>query len=322
MDWTPSPRRPTAIRREQNLALISAVVSGAVVAGGLILLLLARVNPDTASGLRRVTADLVAPAWSLLRAPVDGAGRLFSGIGDYFGAVSRADHLEQQLDIANARLVAARGDLQDYRRLKALMSVREPSRQVIATTRIAAATSGSVVRSAMLAVGTRDGVGPDMPVIGGDGLMGRTTEVGAVAARVLLITDSLSRVPVIVERTGQAALATGRNQPTLLLTDMAGPDVPLLPGDRIITSGDGGVYPPGVPVGVVVDAGRDGAVVRPAGRLLGAGFVTVETAWLPIPDTEAKGPVFDAPVPAEARRRGDPVPRLRGQDETGQRLTP
>jgi rod shape-determining protein MreC len=315
MDWTPSPRRPTAIRREQNLALISALVSGAVVAGGLILLLIARVNPDTASGLRRATADLVAPGWSLLRAPFDGAARVVSGVGDYFGAVDRADRLERELDIANARLIATRAAMQDYRRLKTLMTVREPSRQVIATTRIAAATSGSVVRSAMLAVGTRDGVGPDMPVIGGDGLVGRTTEVGATAARVLLITDSLSRVPVIVERTGKAALAAGRNQPTLLLIDMEGPDVPLQAGDRIVTSGDGGVYPPGVPVGMVIEPGSDGAVVRPAAHLLGAGFVTVEAAWLPIPNAKPHGPVFDAPVPVEARRRGQPAPRLRGQDD-------
>lgn len=311
MDWTPTPRRPTAIRREQNLALVSAVVSGAVVAAGLILLLLARVNPDTASGLRRVTADLVAPGWAMLRAPFDGAARLIGGISDYFGAVDRAARLERELDIANARLRAARAGAVELRQLKGLMAVRSPQRQVIATTRIAAATSGSVVRTAMLAVGSADGLEPDMPVIGGDGLVGRTTEVGAAAARVLLLTDPLSRVPVIVERTGQAALAAGRNQPTLLLIDISGPEQPLRPGDRIITSGDGGVFPPGVPVAIVVDPRADGPVLRPAAHLLGAGLVMVEAAYLPIPQTEPTGPVFDAPVPVEARRRGQPAPRLR-----------
>jgi rod shape-determining protein MreC len=314
MDWTPAPRRPTAIRREQNLAILSALASGAVVAGGLILLLIARVNPDTAAGLRQVTADLVVPGWNLLRAPIDGAARLASGIGDYFGAVDRARRLEHELDTANERLRAARADMQELRQLKALMAVHQPQRRVIAVTRIAAATSGSVVRSAMLAVGNHDGVGPDMPVIGSDGLVGRTTEVGQSAARVLLLTDTMSRVPVIVERTGQAALAAGRNQPTLTLIDATGPEQPLRAGDRVVTSGDGGVYPPGVPVAIVVDPRADGPVLRPAAHLLGAGFVTVEAAWLPIPDAEPKGPVFDAPVPAEARRRGQPTPRLRSAD--------
>lgn len=311
MDWTPAPRRPTAIRREQNLAIVSAVVSGAVVAAGLILLLIARVNPDTAAGLRRVTADLVAPGWSILRAPFDGLGRLAGGIGDYFGAVSRARQLETELDTANQRLRAARASMQELRQLKALMAARSPNRQVIATARIAAATSGNLVRTAMLAVGSADGVAAEMPVIGANGLVGRTVEVGRNAARVLLLTDALSRVPVIVERTGQAGLAAGQGQPTLRLIDIVGAELPLQRGDRIVTSGDGGVFPPGVPVAIVVDPRPDSTVLRPTASLLGAGYVTVESAWMPIPSAEPEGPLFDAPVPVEARRRGQPAPRLR-----------
>lgn len=311
MDWTPAPLRPTAIRREQNLALVSAVVSGAVVAGGLILLLVARVNPETGASVRAAAADVAAPLWSVLRAPIDGAARVAGHIGDYFGAVDRADQLEAELDKANARLRAARAGALELQQLKALLAVRAPQRQVIATTRIAAATSGSVVRTAMLAVGSGDGITRDMPVIAANGLIGRTLAVGSLSTRVLLLTDPKSRVPVRVERTGQLGLAAGRNLPTLALIDRIGPDQPLLVGDRIVTSGDGGVYPPGIPVGVVVDVRRDGALIRPAANPLGTGFVQVEAAWLPIPDAEPQGPVFDAPVPVEARRRGAPPPRLR-----------
>ena len=199
------------------------------------------------------------------------------------------------------------------------MAVREPTRTVVATTRIAAATSGSVARTAMLAVGSGDGITRDMPVIGTEGLVGRTLEVGRQSARVLLLTDPLSRVPVIVERTGQAGLAVGRNLPTLLLTDRIGPELALVVGDRIVTSGDGGVYPPGVPVGVVVDPRADGPVIRLATSPLGGGFVTVESGWLPIPDTQPQGPVFDAPVPVEARTSGAPPPRLRTSEPANQR---
>ncbi|MEI6486792.1 MAG: rod shape-determining protein MreC [Sphingomonadales bacterium] len=311
MDWTPAPRRPTALRREQNLALVSAVVSGAVIAAGLILLLVARVNPETASGVRTAAADIVAPIWSVARAPIDGAAKLADDIGDYFGAVSRADRLEAELDIANARLRAARAGQRELQQLKRLMAVREPSRTVVATARIAAATTGSVARTAMLAVGQGDGVTPDMPVIGADGLVGRTLDVGARSARVLLLTDPASRVPVIVERTGQAGLAVGRNLPLLLLSDRVGPEQPLVVGDRIVTSGDGGVYPPGIPVGIVVNPAPDAPKIRPASSPLGGGFVTVERGWIPIPAAAPAGPVFDAPVPVEARTRGAPPPRLR-----------
>ena len=312
MDWTPPPRRPTALRRDQNLALVSAVVTGAVIAGGLILLLVARVNPETAGGVRTAASDIVAPVWLVVRTPIDGAAKLAGDFGDYFGAVTRADRLEIELDKANASLRAARNGQRELQQLKRLMAVREPTRSVVATTRIAAATSGSVARTAMLAVGSSDGVTRDMPVIAADGLVGRTLDAGRISARVLLITDPLSRVPVIVERTGQAGLARGRNLPTLVLADRIGPDLPLVVGDRIVTSGDGGVYPPGVQLGTIVDPRSNGPIIRPAASPLGGGFVTVERAWLQIPDAQPQGPVFDAPVPVEARTRGAPPPRLRG----------
>jgi rod shape-determining protein MreC len=302
------------MRREQNLALVSAVMSGAVIAAGLLLLLVARVNPETASGMRSMAADLAAPLWSVIRAPIDGVARVISGVGDYFGAVSRAQALETQLDIANERLRQSRQQARELARLKQLMAVREPTRQVMVTTRIAAATSGSMVRSAMLAVGATAGITRDMPVIGAEGLVGRTMDVGQLSSRVLLITDPLSRVPVIVERTGQAGLAAGRNLPTLVLIDRVGPVSPLRSGDRIVTSGDGGVFPPGVPVGVVIDTRADAPLIRPAQPPLGAGYVTVEAAWLPVPAEAPAGPVFDAPVPVEARSRGAPKPRLRESD--------
>lgn len=311
LDWSQSPRRPTAIRREQNLALVSAVVSGAVVAAGLILLLVARVNPETGAGVRAAAGDIVAPVWDVVRAPIDGAARVAGHVGDYFGAVSRADALEAELDKANARLRLAQAQSRELAQLKRLMAVREPNRQVITTARIAAATSGSVVRSAMIAAGMADGVTRDLPVIGADGLIGRTIEVGTNSARVLLLTDAKSRVPVIVQRTGQAGLAAGRGLPSIILVDRIGPDVPLVAGDRVVTSGDGGVFPPGVLVGVVTDPAAPQPVIRLAASPLGAAFVTVERAWLPIPDDAPKGPVFDAPVPVQARRKGAPPPRLR-----------
>lgn len=301
------------MRREQNLALLGAVVSGAVVAVGLLLLLIARVNPETGGRLRGVLLDLLGPVWTVVKAPFDGAARLADDAGDYFGAVSENARLEAELDAANARLRAAAADVRAARQLKALLAVREPNRRVIATTRIVAATPGSVVRSAMIAAGIDAGVTPGLPVIGADGLIGRTVEAGDSAARVLLLTDPASRVPVIVARTGQAGLVAGRNRPALALVDLVGQAAPLANGDRIVTSGDGGVFPPGVPVGIVIDARADPPLIRPAATALGAGYVTVEAAWLPVPEAEA-GPIVDAPVPAEARVKGAPQPRLRGTD--------
>jgi rod shape-determining protein MreC len=309
MNWTPAPRRSSAMRREQNLALVGAVVSGAVIATGLLLLLVARVNPDGAAQLRGVMLDVVTPVWSVVRAPFDGAGRAFNWAGDYLGAVDRNRILEAELAAARAQLQRAAADRLALAQLKAIDKVREPQRHLIATARIVSATSGSVVRSAMIAAGNNDGVGPGLPVIGTAGLIGRTVEAGAHAARVLLLTDPGSRIPVIVQRTGQAGLVTGANHPALLFRDRVGADIPLRAGDRLVTSGDGGIFPPGVPVGTIINADSEPPLVRPATTPVGSAFVMIESAYLPLPASAVpEGPT--TAVPVEARRSGGTsVPR-------------
>ncbi len=291
------------MRREQNLALVGAVVSGAVIATGLLMLLVARVNPDGAARVRGVMLDLVTPVWSVVRAPFDGAGRAIDWTGDYLGAVDRNRALETELTAAKAQLQRAAADRLALTRLRAIDKVREPQRQLLATARIVSATSGSVVRSAMIAAGSNDGIEPGLPVIGADGLIGRTVEAGAHAARVLLLTDPASRIPVIVQRTGQAGLVTGANRPMLELRDRVGADAPLQPGDRLVTSGDGGIFPPGVPVGIIVDASAEPPLVRPAATPVGAAFVMIESAYLPLPASAAPAEP-GTPVPVEARRSG------------------
>jgi rod shape-determining protein MreC len=306
MDWTPAPRRPSAMRREQNLALVGAVVSGAVIATGLLLLLVARVNPDGAAGLRGVMLDLVTPVWSVVRAPFDGAGRAAAWAGDYLGAVDRNRALESELVAARAELQLAAADRQALAQLRRLDKVRDPARIIVGTARIVSATSGSVVRSAMIAAGRNDGVIPGLPVIGAAGLIGRTVEAGSHAARVLLLTDPASRIPVIIVRTGQAALAVGANSPSLTLSDRVGADVPLRAGDRLVTSGDGGVFPPGIPVGTIIDPAEP-ATIRPAAPPVGAAYVRIEAAYMPMP-VEETAPALAAPVPIEARRSGGGTP--------------
>ena len=306
MDWTTPPRRSTAMRREQNLALVGAVVSGAVIATGLLLVVVARVNPDGAARMRGVMLDLVTPVWSVVRAPFDGVGRAADWVGEYLGAVDRNRRLTAELAAARAELQRAAADRRALATLKRLDKVADPARTLIGTARIVSATSGSVVRSAMIAAGRSDGVTPGLPIIGTDGLIGRTIEAGSISARVLLLTDPASRIPVIIVRTGQAALVVGTNRPALELRDKVGADLPLRAGDRLVTSGDGGVFPPGVPVGTIIGP-QEPVQVRPAAHPVGAAYVRVEAAYMAMP-REAALPSYDAPVPIEARRSGGGTP--------------
>lgn len=287
MDWPTPSRRSSASRRTQNLALVSAVVSGAVIATGLLLLVISRTDPAQGERVREVALDAVTPLWRVARAPFDALGSIGADAGHYLDAVDQNRTLRAERGRLATELERQRATLDENARLRALLRLRVPARRIVATARIAGASTGSYVRSAVLSAGRRDGVVPGQPVRAQAGLVGRIAESGNHAARVLLLTDPGSRVPVIIERTGQPALAVGTNTPLLQVRDRVGVETPLRPGDRLITSGDGGIFPPGVPVATVVRANVEPPLAKPSANPVGLGYVLVEKAYLPVPPVTA-----------------------------------
>ena len=90
----------------------------------------------------------------------------------------------------------------------------------------------------------------------GLGLVGRISGVGANSSRVLMLTDSSSRLPITIQPSGQTAILTGQNVPRPLISFLEAPDQ-IRPGDRVVSSGDGRVFPAGLLVGQVA-LGNDG----------------------------------------------------------------
>jgi len=103
----------------------------------------------------------------------------------------------------------------------------------------------------LLNVGARDGIKDGWATMDGIGLVGRISGVGQQISRVILLTDSNSRVPVAVQPSGQKALLSGDNSDLPPLDFLEDPDE-VRPGDRVVTSGDGGMFPAGLLVGSVV----------------------------------------------------------------------
>jgi rod shape-determining protein MreC len=119
------------------------------------------------------------------------------------------------------------------------------------------ADSGSPFRqSVLLNVGARDGIRDGWATMDGIGLVGRIAGVGERTSRVILVTDSNSRIPVTIQPSGQRAILSGDNSLAPPLEFVEDTDA-VRPGDRVITSGDGGVFPAGLLVGqVVLDADK------------------------------------------------------------------
>ena len=293
--WRPS-RRGGFARRDSNLALFGALVSGIVIAFALLLLLMQQVNPDQGSRLRGAMLDALQPLISVATAPVEAARNVGRSIRDHLGVVASNRALKAELALARGEAARAAGYAAENRRMEALLKLQRPERRLVASGIAAASSATAASRTATISVGLAAGVLPRMPVIADDGLAGRVTDVGNGSARIMLITDANSRIPVKVLRTGWTGLAvgTGGNRMDFVYDIASGADR-IRVGDRLVTSGDGGLFPPGIPVAVVVDIVANPPRARPLANPSGLGPVMVEAPWLPPPAF-----VTTPPAPPEA----------------------
>mgnify|MGYP001426707493 CR=1 FL=1 len=130
-----------------------------------------------------------------------------------------------------------------------LHSVADPKPKFV-TARIIAGTMGSISNTFVINAGSEDGVGKGQPVLSDKGFVGRIIAVSKNSARILLATDINSRIPVILESTRTRALMVGGNTERPRLIHLP-PGAQITSSERIVTSGHGGVFPPGLPVGLV-----------------------------------------------------------------------
>ena len=154
-----------------------------------------------------------------------------------------------------------------------LNAVDEPALHYV-TGNVIADARGPFLRSALINLGRDDGVRVGYAVINGDGLIGRTVDAGSSVARVLLLSDLNSRIPVLVGPGGRPGARLGRQQRGLLKLEFIPDGASLYAGDEVYTSGSDGVLPRGLRVGVVT--GSAGAFkVRPHAELSALDVVSV-----------------------------------------------
>jgi rod shape-determining protein MreC len=214
------------------------------------LMLIGRTNTFIVENARTAVTDMVTPILTAVSQPVD----TFSSVIEQVEAFTRLNTENQILKEQNARLlqwqaVARRLEAENAALRSLNNMVPDPATRFI-TARVVGDPGGAFVRTVLINAGARDGVEKGQAAITGDGLAGRVAEVGQRSARVLLLTDINSRVPVVVGTARDRAVLAGDNTiaPELLYL---GPAAKVQVGDRVTTSGYGGIFPPGLPIGVV-----------------------------------------------------------------------
>lgn len=285
----------------------------------LAVMLIWRIDSPRVERFRARVVDRVVPPMETVMAPVAGIVTLITDFRSYQALRAQNEDLRRELQQMKAwREAAVQLEQQNAKLLDLNKLKLDPKLTYISG--IVMADSGSPFRqSVLLNVGARDGVRDGWPVMDGIGLVGRLTGLGRNTARVLLLTDTTSRIPVTVQRSGQRAVLAGTNSdlPLLEFLDDAGQ---VRPGDRVVSSGDGGVFPADLLVGEVVQ-GRDRRLrVRLAADYERLEFLRILRAseaeqidamgGLILPQLEMQGP--PAPPPAVGPGPGAPPRRSDG----------
>ncbi len=200
------------------------------------------------AGVQTLTAPISA-AGEFTTRPVRG---LVAWVTDLGVSRSQLDRLRLQ----NVELRATVAELEEARleneRLKALLKIAKTSDLDSIGARVIGRPANSWDGIITIDRGKRDGLAPGMPVIGPQGLLGQTVEVSRSSSKVRLITDQRSGVAAMVQRSRVEGVVRGSIDGRLTL-DFVSVDTTVGPGDVVITSGMGGVFPKGIVIGEVVD---------------------------------------------------------------------
>jgi rod shape-determining protein MreC len=285
---------------EEFTAPVRRIMVGLLVLVLLALFALWRVDSPRVERFRAALVDAVVPNMDWALVPVTKVLGMLDNFESYTRIYEQNQELRRELQQMKAWKEAALQLEQQNARLMDLNQVRMDPRLTHVTGVVLADAGGPFRQSVLLNVGARDGIRDGWATMDGIGLVGRISGVGSRTSRVILLTDSNSRIPVTVQPSGQKALLSGDNTPAPPLDFLEAADL-VRPGDQVLTSGDGGVFPAGLLVGTVAQ-GSDGRLrVRLAADYGRLEFLRVLRSHEIEPITDPGGLVAEpVPVPVPA----------------------
>lgn len=245
-----------------------------LIAAAVGLIALSRMNAPWAEAARTGVMDAVAPVVDVMSMPVKAVSGWFNSFEDMDTVKRENARLKAEIVRLRLREMEAGRLEADNAQMRKLINAppRITGRHVSA--RVIADPGGLYRRAFIVQVGRKQGVRRGLAVINEEGLVGRIVEVGDRASRILLLTDLNSRIPVMIEASGERAVLAGNNEELAKLVFVRH-RTEVKRGTRIVTSGHGGVFPPGLPVGEVVEISARRILVRPYVSWSRAGYVRI-----------------------------------------------
>lgn len=284
----------------------------------LLLLLAGRAGNEQIELVRLALSDITAPLLEFSSRPVQMMRSSFEEVDQYFNSVKENQILRKELARLQAWQSLALKLQNENKEFRSLLNAQDLPVSPFISARVIGDLGSPFVHTVLVNVGQKQGVKKDMPVVGADGLIGRIVSAGNQVSRVLLLSDLNSRVPVRLEVSGYQSVLAGDNEikPQLFYLPVG---VNVKVGERVVTSGHGGVFPPGIPVGTISDVGKGASSTEIRVRTFSdehrLGFVRVlqynsveappGTLGVAVPESrKAETGIASTPVPSSNPKRG------------------
>lgn len=245
---------------------LSRLTLPVLIAAAFGLMLLGKADASLVERARMALADALAPVFALVAQPLATLRDLGTEAQSLVGL--RADNAQLRADNEALRrwyAVALALDAENATLKANLRWIPDPAPSYV-TARVVADAGGMYARAVLLSVGPNHGMTKGQIALDERGLVGRVTELGNRSARVLLITDINSRIPVILENSRARAILVGSNNTRPRLMHWPEGVIPA-DGERVVTSAEANAFPAGLPVGVVRYSATNAPEVEPAARL-------------------------------------------------------
>jgi rod shape-determining protein MreC len=226
------------------------------------LMVLGKVDVVVMERVRTNVTDAISPILNVLSKPAETINTMINEVWALYNVREENLLLKQEKSRLLQWQVVAQKLEAENKNLRKLLNFSVEAVAGFITARVIADTGGAFANSVVINVGKKSGVLEGQSAITGEGLVGRVTDVGDRSSRVLLITDLNSRIPVVIQSSQARAIMAGDNthQPRLIHVS---PGALVSQGDRIVTSGHGGAFPPGIPVGLVASVNVNGTSIKP-----------------------------------------------------------
>lgn len=226
------------------------------------IMLIGKADTIIADYVRNAVDDTLEVVYSVLSKPTSFVLDIVDNVHSIFSTKEENDALKYDNKILRTWYDKAKMLEAENKQLKKLLNYKPDKKADFISARVIGEKGGAFAKTVILQVTNNDNVKKGNAVMAAEGLAGRISSVGIHTSRALLLTDINSKIPVIIEHSRHKAFVIGANSKLLKLKFLAN-DAVVKPGDRIVTSGIDGLFPYGLPVGVVYSIDKKEINVMP-----------------------------------------------------------